>query len=164
MWYINIYYDNKAINDNDADNANDDDAANNNDNDVKNTNIVICLFTFNNIIITFIIIIIFIYFLSLSLSRCSSVAGPIGEAPLSSLQTKRRFSDSWKIAEDDLYLQSFLGVGAFGEVWKAMLKLTDEIKPGNREVAVKTLKGKWEGPQGKRGGKKHSAKQRKWIP
>ena len=44
--------------------------------------------------------------------------------------------DDWEIAVDRVVLQEVIGRGAFGAVWKALLKETDG-KPGNRTVAAK---------------------------
>ena len=44
--------------------------------------------------------------------------------------------DEWEIAVDRVVLQEIIGKGAFGAVWKAVLKEPDG-KPGNRTVAAK---------------------------
>ena len=53
---------------------------------------------------------------------------------------KRRPSDPWELLEDDVIIQGFLGVGAFGEVYRAAVQHVGGIK-GNRECAVKKLRG-----------------------
>ena len=54
---------------------------------------------------------------------------------------QRRPSDPGEVLEEDVTVQGFLGVGAFGEVWKAVVQHIGQIR-GNREVAAKKLRGK----------------------
>ena len=44
--------------------------------------------------------------------------------------------DEWEIAVDRVVLQEVIGRGAFGVVWRALLKEPDR-KAGNRTVAAK---------------------------
>ena len=53
---------------------------------------------------------------------------------------RRRPSDPWEVLEEEVHIQAFLGVGAFGEVWRAVVQHVGQIR-GNREVAVKKLRG-----------------------
>ena len=60
-------------------------------------------------------------------------------APMAPVR-RRRLSDPWELLEDEVFIQGFLGVGAFGEVYRAVVQHVSGIR-GNRECAVKTLRG-----------------------
>ena len=77
-----------------------------------------------------------VYFYALSSSE-DPLEPP--ELPLRPVR-QRRPSDPWEVLEEDVTIQGFLGVGAFGEVWKAVVQHIGQIR-GNREVAAKKLRG-----------------------
>lgn len=65
---------------------------------------------------------------------------PEPSPPFLMSRRRRRPSDPWEVLEEEVHIQAFLGVGAFGEVWRAVVQHVGQIR-GNREVAVKKLRG-----------------------
>ena len=65
-----------------------------------------------------------------------SLAAGADENPEFELEEVVREVDEWEIARDCIKLQSSIGSGAFGAVWKATLKHPDK-KHGVQTVAAK---------------------------
>ena len=85
--------------------------------------------------------------LSQSSVGCSAAGGGLEERAFSAAKTSEGKSslegpstDKWEVPQEKLYVRDSLGVGAFGEVRRAVLEIIGG-KSENMMVAVKVLKG-----------------------